>query len=291
MKRPSKLTVLMCTLSVLSVSWISLFPGQAQSQLTDSESTLIQFAPPPLSDRDRPPGRSSGGASRGQCNWGETQSYALTALVPATWIAAEESAYSASSPDLNSSDAAGNNYESVLSLTTEAYPSFWFHVPFVLDEELILEFVLQDENNNTVYQTHFKPNTSSSGIIQFSLPETAQELTIDQFYQWYFFAHCGTDAIGEPIYVRGWIVRNPLDNDSQTQIADASELEKASFYAARGIWQDALTILGELYREDPQNMILRQNWMSLLGSIGLDEIATEPLIECCSSDQTQSFSE
>ena len=270
----------MCTLSVLNVSWVTVLPGLAQSQRPTSESTLIQFAPPPLSDRDRPPGRSSGGASRGQCNFGATEYYFLTALVPATQVMTEEASDPATRPNLRDLDVA-SSYESVFSFTTAAHPSFWFHVPYVLDEELTLEFVLQDENSHTVYQTQFQGSDASAGIIQFALPETAPELAIDQPYQWYLLAHCGEEALGEPSYVQGWMVRTSIDADLQAQIANVSELEKASLYAANGIWQEALTTLGELYRADPQNTLLKQNWVNLLASVGLDSVAEEPLIECC----------
>ena len=61
-------------------------------------------------------------------------------------------------------------------------------------------------------------------------------------------------------------------------------LEKASLYADYGLWQDALTTLGELYRADPQNVVLRENWNSLLTSVDLADVSDKPLIDCCTAD-------
>ncbi|MGF1522064.1 MAG: DUF928 domain-containing protein [Leptolyngbyaceae cyanobacterium] len=173
--------------------------------------------------------------------------------------------------------------EFVVSLTTETHPSFWFYMPYAIEEAVALDFIFRDEIGNTLYRTQFTVDQMSPGIVQFSLPATLPPLTIGHTYQWSFATQCDMASANGPLHAKGWIVRTMMDGDLQTQLENVSELEKASLYAAHGIWQDALTTLGELYREDPQNTMLMQNWKSLLTSAGLAEISEQPLIDCCDS--------
>ncbi|MEO0987456.1 MAG: DUF928 domain-containing protein [Cyanobacteria bacterium J06639_14] len=267
---------------------MSIVPGQAQSQFPTAEEAIIQFSPPPLGDRDRPPGRTRGGASRGDCEIAENQS-SLMALAPSTQVPVNETQHPtfSSHPYNNESDS----YESVLSWTTESHPSFWFYVPYERDTDVTLDFVLQDGSGNTLYQTQFMAHENSPGVIQLSLPATLPPLSVNQPYRWYFLTHCNASPTEGALHVEGWIVRMTMDSDFQAQVEASSELEKASLYAANGIWQDALTILGSLYRENPQNTTLTQNWMSLLASVGLAEISEQPLIDCCVPTQREPISD
>lgn len=277
MKRFSYTTVFMYVLCTVGLSWLSALPGQAQLQASIPDDRVFEFKAPTLDDRDRPPGRARGGASRGHCAMGDEQA-GLTALVPTTRV-------SLSNPDLASAIAnrygnESNSYDSVLSLTTETHPSFWFYLPSP-NQDITLEFVLQNEAGNTLYQTQMVADVSNSGIVQLALPATVPALAIDQPYQWFLVAHCDAFPNAEPIYVKGWVTRTDVDASLQAQMNAAPMLEQASLYAANGIWQDALTILGERYRDEPQNAELMNYWVELLTSAGFDEVATAPLVECC----------
>ena len=273
MKYLNKMMALTYCLSALSISWVNVSSSSAHAQSTKLEANSIQFTPPTLTDRGRPPGRLRGGASRGNCQFSENLP-ALTALAPTTQVSLAETGQASAASSLS-------NYESVLSLTTAAYPSFWFYVPPTLNDNVTLEFVLQDASGNTLYQTKFNASADNAGIVQFSLPEAASPITVNESYQWYFLTHCDLASTGDPPYVRGWTIRTSVDSDFQAQLEQASMLEKASLYAAHGIWQDAVTVLGELYRADPQNLTIRSNWLSLLRSVGLNEISEQPLTACC----------
>lgn len=275
--KPFKRTAPLISAFIVSVGWATLSPGPALAQSTRLEANVIQFSPPPPPDRGRPSGRQRGGASRGSCGLADDQS-SLTALAPTTQLTLDAAEQSALETNLLA-------YESVFSLTTDTHPSFWFYLPHELNERATLEFVFQDESGNTLYQTQFAADRASSGIIQLSLPETSSPLMIDESYQWYFLVHCNSAPSAEPFYVKGWIARTVVDADLQAQLDEATMLEKASLYAAHGIWQDALTALAELYREDAHNSVLSRHWLGLLESVGLSEISTQPIIECCDIPQ------
>jgi hypothetical protein len=48
-----------------------------------------------------------------------------------------------------------------------------------------------------------------------------------------------------------------------------------SLYAANGIWYEALAAAAELRRTNPQD----PNWSALLQAVGLEELASEPMVE------------
>jgi hypothetical protein len=77
--------------------------------------------------------------------------------------------------------------ESVWALTSVEHPTFWFYIPY--SPPLSIEFVLQDEAKQTVYQT---PVTlfGTPGVVSLSLPSTAAPLEIGKRYRWYFNIYC-----------------------------------------------------------------------------------------------------
>jgi len=233
------------------------------SKLTQAETIepgTLQFNPPVLGDRRRPGGRPDGGASRGGCTLNAQQT-PLTALVPTTKEMPEDA------PE----------YDSVFSLTSEARPAFWFYVPYELNATP-LELVIQDENNNTLFQQRFTSSRTGTGIIQVRLPDTAPELQLETLYHWYFLAYCDEN---NPAFVEGWIERTPLDADLASDLTDALPREQTEGYADNGIWHEALTTLGQQYLISPNDPTLTDDWNSLLESINLEHITEQPLIDCC----------
>ncbi|MEO1182429.1 MAG: DUF928 domain-containing protein, partial [Cyanobacteria bacterium J06636_28] len=230
---------------VTSIVWTCLAPAHSSAQLIEINTTTIQFTPPTLDDRGRPySGRRQGAASRGSCQLPEAQT-GLTALVPNTQVTLDTAPEASDNIYLS-------NYESVLSLTTEAFPSFWFYVPYPSEDIKELEFVLQDERGNEVYQQTFTYHHDNPGVIEVALPNTISPLRLDTTYEWFFLAHCESGATALSPEVGGWIQRVELASDLQAQLSSATPLEMASIYAANGIWQNAITILGELYRTAPE---------------------------------------
>jgi len=260
-----------------SLSFMPLVPASpalaqhqiVQAQMSPPSSSLenaLQFTPPKLPDRGRPGGRSSGGASRGSCD--TTGQLPLTALVPVTSIALEST-----SPE--TTEANSPTYDSVFSLTGQTNPTFWFYVPYALNETPV-EFVLQDEQNNTLYQTRLTSDRTDAGIVSIALPEGA--LQAETLHHWYFMAYCDES---NPAFVEGWTEHTVLDPSLSASLLEATPREQALLYARNGIWQEAITLIGEQYRTDPNNLEYSQDWNSLLNSVALGEVAQEPLTNCC----------
>ena len=250
-------TSALVTSSLVTSALVFGRPTPAAAQFAQLPPTL-EFVPPPLPERGRPRGRSSGTASRGSCEL--TGQLPLTALVPVTQVSPET--------------GVNITYDSIFSLTAQANPTFWFYVPYQLSDTP-LEFVLQDEQNQTLYQSIYQPSSEDieQGVVKVKIPDGEVTLAEGDRYHWFFMAYCDENA---PSFVEGWIERTA---DVATSDREISPREKARIHASNGIWQDAITQIGEqvLAGEGEASA----DWEALLSSVGLEAIAQQPLVDCC----------
>ena len=265
---PHSCLKLTTAIALALVTYSSYLP-RLQAQPAPSPVAVIRFIPPPpppSADRGAPSGRRQGGASRGQCPAGELP---LTALVPATQ----------KSLDSKSGNSGLNTVEFVWGLTTAAHPTLWFYLPYAIAPELPIEFVLQDEQDNDIYHTTLTTSTPP-GIFHLQLPTTATPLAVGKMYHWYLIVNCDPDA---PPMVEGWVQREAVNPALASQLQQATPRQQAALYAQHGIWYDALTALAELRRTEPQAITPKNDWASLLQSVGLEAIANEPIQPCCTN--------
>lgn len=211
-------------------------------------------------------GRNSGMGSRNLC---PDVQIPLIALVPFQ--------------ERNSAKNSGNKSVSATSmdvwgLTTDERPSFWFYVPYTKDiANASAEFVLQDSQENEVYQNAVSL-PEKPGVISVNLPSTTAPLEVGKTYRWFFKVNCsGQESASIPIHVEGDVQRINLNSNLANQIATAQPQEQIAFYAENGIWFDALNLLAQLRKANPNNASLVSDWQSLLESIRLGNIAKVPL--------------
>jgi len=171
------------------------------------------------------------------------------------------------------------------TLTVAANPTFFVYVPETTAE--FAEFLLLDDQDNKVYETSLQLPTvlssdvssssvSTPGIVKLSLPANVS-LETGKNYRWQFQLNCidnTGDASNNPL-VDGWIQRTELSSDLKTKIEQATPLEQAKLYAKARIWSEALMLAAQLRSSHPAE------WEELLKSVGLNEIAQAPLLECC----------
>ncbi len=220
-----------------------------------SKKPLIFKTPPPPPNIGAPSQRKAGG-SRGCMDVVQNTQLSekvLTALVPE---------YSSS--------------QLVLGLTTQVRPTFWFYVPYKSDSTYA-KLVLEDENNQTIYKT---PLTGTPGVVSVSLPSTSAPLKIGKQYRWYFNIYCKQDN-QFLTSVEGNVQLSALNPIVQSQLDKATPQQQVALYAANGIWYEALTALANLRHTYPQDTKLASDWVSLLESVGLQNIAAEPIVDCC----------
>lgn len=221
-----------------------------------SKKPLVFKTPPPPPNIGAPSQRKAGG-SRGCMNVNvqntQLSEKVLTALTPE---------YSGS--------------QLVLGSTTQMRPTFWFYVPYQSDSTFA-KLVLEDELNQTIYKT---PLTGTPGVISVSLPSTSAPLKIGKRYHWYFNIYCQQD--NEFLTsVEGDVQLQPLNPIVQSQLDKATPQQQVALYATNGVWYEALTTLANLRRTFPQDANLASDWASLLQSVGLQNIAAEPIVDCC----------
>ena len=172
------------------------------------------------------------------------------------------------------------------TLTVAASPTFFVYVPETTAKSV--KFWLGDDQDNKVYETSLQLPTvlssdvssssvSTPGIVKLSLPANVS-LETGKTYHWEFQLNCPPDNNGDasdnPL-VEGWIQRTELSSDLKTKIEQATPLEQAKLYAKARIWSEALMLAAQLRSSHPAE------WEELLKSVGLNEIAQVPLLECC----------
>jgi hypothetical protein len=202
-----------------------------------------------------PGGRRFGGATRGEC---PAVKMPLTALVPLT----------KQPPSI----------VNVWGLTTQEYPKLWFYLPYTTSFAYPAEFtVLNDESKDPVY-TSAIALPKQAGVIDVPLPASIAALQVGKRYRWFLNIYCDREKQSAPVYVEGVIIRTGINQALAKQLQKAKPLQQVVIYANNGFWHDALTKLAELRQQNPHNRYLQTEWTNLLTAIGLNDLATQPLV-------------
>lgn len=168
-----------------------------------------------------------------------------------------------------------------LGLTIAERPTFWFYVSKQVKSTTPVEFMLVDEQENTVYQDRFEV-TVSPGIIGIKLPQNVSALEIGKRYRWVLSVVCNPGNSREIANVDGevWRVYKP---ELQQKLNRVSGRDHILLYAENGLWYDTLTNLIELRRQNPQDTQLAKDWEDLLRhpDIVLVQIVNELVVSCC----------
>jgi hypothetical protein len=228
-------------LSVISITAGILFPLSA--------ALALKFTSPPIPPDRSAPGNRGEGASRG-CTTGDQP---LTALVP-----------SYRQPD---------GLTEVWGMTSQAQPSFWFYLPYEPATIQSLEFVVQDDQEETLYRGEI-PAPNRSGMMQVKLPADTS-LSVGKSYHWFFKVTtlCAANQPATLTYVEGWVQRQALAAVVSDRLQQATPQQRETIYAENGIWYDALNTLAERWSANPTDAALARDWKELLGAIGLADLA------------------
>lgn len=238
------------------VHFAQLKPPTKAPARRSRRASRVQFVLPKLLDKGAPIGRRRGAAGRGNCL---AVNPPLTALVPA---------------------AGTLPVSNVWGLTVTKHPTFWFYVPYSDTSASSGEFVLQDEADNDVYRALITL-PERPGVVSLRLPSTSAPLELGKLYHWYFKVNCDQQATSGPVFVEGWVQRVTPSPTLESQLAAATPQQQVALYAANGIWHEALTSLAKLRQVNPEDTALTTDWAELLQSAGLGELASAPMVQCC----------
>jgi hypothetical protein len=175
-------------------------------------------------------------------------------------------------PKVNQSELPDDRIE--VESTVNSNPTFFVHVSETPVKEA--EFALETEAGETLYEEQITLS-GEPGIIGLTLPE-GHSLEPDMAYHWFFAVICDTKDRSADVFVDGWVKRVEPDAELSERLDAAEERELPEVYAQAGIWTDTLSELAELRATHPQEVKFEQDWKTLLESVGLDNIADEPLL-------------
>ncbi|MGD1807291.1 DUF928 domain-containing protein [Dapis sp. BLCC M126] len=217
---------------------LTLFLGL--STITFSSSTFANITP----RTDKGTGDSVPGGTRGSCFYKDQKP--LVPLTPKT-----------------------NNRQ---ELTLASHPTIFIYVPE--NKATAGVFILKDSTQKQVYED-IVSLPDSQGIIDIKIPTDQPELKVGKNYNWTFRLICET-PIPEAV-VEGSIERVNPSPDLTTKLQQTPESDRWLIYSEAGIWYEALFTLAEQIRSNPNDLKLTSEWENLLNSVGLNEVATEPL--------------
>ncbi|MGF1542620.1 MAG: DUF928 domain-containing protein [Pleurocapsa sp.] len=155
--------------------------------------------------------------------------------------------------------------------TLAQHPSFWFYIPYQPEQIAQAQFVLQDQQRNTVFQTPVNL-PSTPGYIKFSLPTTAPSLALGKSYRWYLKLYCDRSIVSQrntPLFVQGWIERVPSSSSLYLKLNQSTQ-KSYLVYGDHGIWYDAVNELLSLHLLDADNLTLQRDWLKLTQAKGVN---------------------
>ena len=151
-------------------------------------------------------------------------------------------------------------------------PTFFAYVPKT--SAIAIEFSLETKNDNNGFdrKTVNLTNTPSIVSVQFD-----KSLEIGRDYNLIAAVICEDEAKPDDSYSQGIVRRIQLDPTLKTQLDKASPIEKVSLYVKAGIWHEALAIVAQSMRSDPNNKDLKSQWQYLLKFSNLETLANTPI--------------
>lgn len=162
--------------------------------------------------------------------------------------------------------------------TATKNPTFFLYVP--KNNAKSAEFVVVNDLGQEGYASNF-PVTSSGGILKVNVPESAS-LQVGKTYVWQFALICESEDRSQDRFVRGEVRPIELSSDFKQKLQQASSpLEQAKLFAGERIWNETLNIVAQLRTTHPAE------WQQLLKSVGLNDLASQPIFECCTAENTQ----
>jgi Domain of Unknown Function (DUF928) len=220
--------------------------------------------------RDDRPARTESAGRRGKCS---EVSQSFIGFVPPVEASLESGNDLLLSPQVKSFEG----------LTTEEFPTLWFHVPALPEDVKTVELMIQDEQNTDVISEPVTvPITESSGVYSINWSASGVPLALNQSYHWYLSIICNSDRPSRNPSIDAWIQRVELTSAIAQQFESVTEeADRIKLYIEDGVWHDALNRLAQLRCQFPENEAFAEDWTTLLKSIGIqDNIAIAPILRC-----------
>ncbi|GAA6616909.1 DUF928 domain-containing protein [Scytonema sp. NUACC26] len=153
------------------------------------------------------------------------------------------------------------------ALTLAERPTFFVYVPKTSAKTA--EFSLRNQSGSGVYRTTLTLSKTPE-LVRISLPSNVPPLEIQKRYRWSFAIICDSSDRFEDRSVTGIVQRTEIDPTRLRKIEEASLKERILLYQKANIWYDALLILYEARRTQPNDSSISTVWREFLQSGGVD---------------------
>jgi hypothetical protein len=221
-------------------------PNSSEELIAQRRSRLRFKVPNVRSSRNL-----EGGAARGNCSLDGTKKIQMKALLPNTNI----------------------------GLTTVGKPTVFFQISSTSAQQAKF-LLLNDRGDSIIYEKTF-PLTKTGGVMSFTLPADANALEVGKEYTWELAVLCDPDDQKGNPSIQGSIKRMPPNQKLASDLARIPLRDRVALYADEGYWYDSLKILADLLSANPKDSTLTTDWKDLLESAGLNTVALDPLLPCC----------
>jgi Domain of Unknown Function (DUF928) len=152
-------------------------------------------------------------------------------------------------------------------------PTILVYLPASTATEAV--FSLKDEAGNTLHQMTL-PVPEAAGIMAIQLPVDVPALMVGQNYQWFLALKVDGRLNPSTPYVDGWIQRIDASAELATALQQPDRLKQATALGKHGVWYDCVAQLATL--RAAKGDAHAKDWVELLESVGLKEIAQAPLL-------------
>ena len=265
LKALSSLLVVGLVMSESLIATANIKPSISNLQQTSGQTLLAQVPRSPLGfkiRRIRSSRQRTGAISRGPRACGG-EMIDVTALLPKT----------------NEAELADQKKIEIESTVTES-PTFLMYISQTQQTKGTFVVVGQRDNEAFVVQEKTVELPRRGGVVSVSVDLPKDENTEEPLYHWFFTIDCNPndpDTSGD-LVVDGWVQQMPEDESLSQDLAKAQEGDRPAVYAQHENWTETLSTLADLRQRDPKDQQLKDDWQSLLKSVGLDRLADAEII-------------
>ncbi len=168
------------------------------------------------------------------------------------------------------------------STTTSQTPTLFWYIPKT--KAVAAELRITDNSDKDVYSALISLD-GGAGVLSHSLPKTAiNDMELGKDYRWQFALICDVNQPSRNPFVEGVMQRIEGNGSLSMALEKSFDVrDRASIYAASGIWQDAIATLAQERCTSPKDPALLIGWNTLLKSVRLEAFAQEPLSRTCTT--------
>ncbi len=182
-------------------------------------------------------------------------------------------------PKTNEAQLAGEKKIEIESTVTES-PTFLMYISKTQKTKGTFVVVGERDNEAFLVQEKTVELPGSAGVVSVSVDLPKDENTEAPLYHWFFTIDCNPndpDTSGD-LVVDGWVKQMPKDESLTQDLAKAQERDRPAVYAAHENWTETLSTLADLRQSYPKDQQLKDDWQSLLKSVGLERLAGAEII-------------